>query len=83
MVLGLRDQWTRPAATQALSAEYLLKNRKPLDRIVYDISIARDRQVVKMKLESMGIKIERLTVEQEQNLSSRLGEEEFRQTART
>jgi adenosylhomocysteinase len=66
-------------ASQALSAEYLLKSvpsldktkgASSLDKIVYPVPAAIDRQVAKMKLESMGVNIDRLTVEQEHFLSS-------------
>ena len=52
----------------ALSAEYLLKNYATLDRAVYGVPAEIDRQVAKLKLESMGIKIDRLTMDQEQYL---------------
>ena len=54
----------------ALSAEYVLKNHSSLQRAVYGVPADIDRQVAKMKLESMGIKIDRLTVEQEQYLAT-------------
>ncbi len=50
----------------ALCAEYLLKNRPSLENRVYGVPEEIDRQAAKMKLESMGIKMDRLTVEQEQ-----------------
>lgn len=63
----------------ALSAEYLVKSvhafdktkgASSLDKLVYPVPDAIDRQVAKIKLESMGIKIDRLTMEQEQYLAS-------------
>ena len=57
-------------ANQALSAEYLVKNRETLRGEVYAAPIEIDRQVARLKLEAAGIKIDRLTVEQEQYLAS-------------
>ena len=57
-------------ANQALSAEYMVKNHATLEKRVYPVPEALDKQVAKMKLESMGVKIDRLTVEQEHYLSS-------------
>jgi adenosylhomocysteinase len=57
-------------ANQALSVEYLLKNAPTLEKKVYAVPENIDRQVAKMKLESMGIKIDRLTPEQEEYLAS-------------
>lgn len=54
----------------ALSVEYLLKNRPSLENRVYGVPAEIDRLVAKMKLEAMGIKIDRLTVEQEQYQTS-------------
>ena len=69
---------------QALSAEYLVKSvsaaldktidktkaASSLDPIVHPVPAAIDRQVAKIKLESMGIKTDRLTMEQEQFLAA-------------
>jgi len=57
-------------ANQALSAEYLLKHFGELERQVYSVPEAIDRQIAKLKLESMGVQIDRLTPEQEQYLAS-------------
>ncbi len=57
-------------ANRALSAEYLLKNRESLKAEVYGVPLEIDRQVARLKLEAMGIKIDRLTVEQEQYMAS-------------
>jgi adenosylhomocysteinase len=57
-------------ANQALAVDYLVKNRATLEKKVYSVPEALDKQVAKMKLESMGVKIDRLTVEQEHYLSS-------------
>ena len=52
-------------ANQALSVEYLLRNRERLEKRVYPVPEEIDRSVAKLKLESMGIKIDRLPPEQE------------------
>ena len=57
-------------ANQALSVEYLVKNYNQLQRVVYAVPEDLDKRVARMKLESMGIKIDRLTPEQEEYLSS-------------
>jgi adenosylhomocysteinase len=57
-------------ANQALSVEYLLKNSATLEKKVYGVPENIDKHVAKMKLESMGIKIDRLTPEQEEYLAS-------------
>jgi adenosylhomocysteinase len=57
-------------ANQALSAEYIVKNHASLERRVYRLPEDLDRQAAKMKLESMGVKIDRLTPEQEHYLAS-------------
>ncbi|MGA2590775.1 MAG: adenosylhomocysteinase [Bryobacteraceae bacterium] len=57
-------------ANQALSAEYMVKNHSSLEKRVYAVPEELDKQVARMKLESMGVKIDRLTPEQERYLSS-------------
>src|SRR5271163_2236263 len=57
-------------ANQALSAEYMVKNHSELEKRVYAVPEDLDKQVARMKLESMGVKIDRLTPEQERYLSS-------------
>jgi adenosylhomocysteinase len=57
-------------ANQALSVEYLIKNHKSLEKKVYPVPEDLDKRVAKMKLESMGIKIDRLTPQQEEYLAS-------------
>jgi adenosylhomocysteinase len=56
-------------ADQALSAEYLVKNYKTLEKKVFKVPEELDKKVAKLKLESMGIKIDRLTPEQEEYLA--------------
>jgi adenosylhomocysteinase len=57
-------------ANQALCSEYLVKNYASLEKKVYAVPIDLDKRVAKLKLESMGVKIDRLTAEQEEYLAS-------------
>jgi adenosylhomocysteinase len=57
-------------ANQALSCEFLVKNHKSLERKVYPVPEELDKKIARLKLESMGIKIDRLTPEQEEYLAS-------------
>src|SRR5713226_3358223 len=56
-------------ADQALSVEYMVKNFKTLEKRVYKVPDELDKRVAKLKLESMGIKIDRLSPEQEEYLA--------------
>jgi adenosylhomocysteinase len=56
-------------ADQALSVEYMVKNHDKLEKKVYRVPEDLDKRVAKLKLESMGIKIDRLSPEQEEYLS--------------
>ena len=56
-------------ADQALSVDYLVKNAGSLEKKVYSVPEAIDKQVARMKLESMGISIDKLTPEQEEYLT--------------
>ena len=57
-------------ADQALSCEYMVKNHASLEKNVYTVPADLDKRVAKLKLESLGIKIDRLTSEQEEYLAS-------------
>ena len=57
-------------ADQALCCEYMVKNYDSLEKQVYTVPAELDKRVAKLKLESMGIKIDRLTSEQEEYLAS-------------
>ncbi|MCX7724885.1 MAG: adenosylhomocysteinase [Thermodesulfovibrio sp.] len=57
-------------ANQALSAEYIFKNAKKLENKVYSVPEEIDREIARLKLESMGIKIDKLTKEQNKYLHS-------------
>jgi adenosylhomocysteinase len=56
-------------ANQALSAEYMAKNHKTMENKVYSVPDELDKQVAKMKLESMGFSIDKLSPEQEEYLA--------------
>jgi adenosylhomocysteinase len=56
-------------ADQALSVDYMVKNHQSLEKTVYRVPDDLDRRVARLKLESMGIKIDRLTPEQEEYLA--------------
>ena len=57
-------------ANQALAAEYLLKKGKQLNKEVYAVPARIDEMISRLKLKSMGIKIDTLTKEQKEYLSS-------------
>ena len=57
-------------ANQALCAEYMAKNAKTLDPTVHSVPKDIDQAVARLKLESMGVGIDRLTGEQEHYLAS-------------
>jgi len=57
-------------ANQALCLEYMVKNRGSLDIKVHPVPEAIDKQVARLKLQSMGITIDQLTPEQKRYLSS-------------
>jgi len=57
-------------ATQALASEWAVKNRRRLGPQVYDVPNEVEDWVARLKLASMGIRIDRLTKEQETYLSS-------------
>jgi adenosylhomocysteinase len=47
----------------------MVKNHASLQKTVYTVPVELDKRVAKLKLESMGIKIDRLTPEQEEYLA--------------
>ena len=57
-------------ANQALCCEYIAKNYKKLERKVYKVPDFIDRSIAKLKLESLGVKIDSLTKEQKIYLDS-------------
>ncbi len=56
-------------ADQALSCEFMVKNYSTLEKTVYKVPDELDKRVARLKLESMGIKIDKLTPEQEEYLA--------------
>ena len=56
-------------ALQALSAKYMLENHKTMENKVYDVPQEIDDYVARVKLESMNVKIDELTPEQQEYLS--------------
>src|SRR6201982_2005792 len=56
-------------ADQALSVDHMVKNQSKMERTVYTVPVELDKRVARLKLESMGIKIDRLTPEQEEYLA--------------
>ena len=57
-------------ANQALSAEFVTKNRKDLQPRVYVVPRDIDREIARLKLNAMGVEIDTLTPEQKSYLSS-------------
>src|SRR5262245_12954534 len=57
-------------ANQALGAEYAVHNAASLERKVYAVPDEIDREIARLKLETMGIDIDRLTEEQARYLAS-------------
>ena len=57
-------------ANQAVSAEYIVKHAKELKNQVYAVPEHLDQQIAKLKLDSMGFQIDKLTPEQEIYLAS-------------
>lgn len=57
-------------ANQALSAEYMAKHYKELKNQVYKVPDDIDKNIAALKLESLGIRIDRLTPEQKKYLAS-------------
>ena len=57
-------------ANQALSSEYMAKNAKKLERRVYVVPEAIDKEIARLKLKAMGVRIDKLTREQKEYLAS-------------
>src|SRR5581483_341423 len=57
-------------ANQALSAEYAVQNAATLERKVYPVPEAIDAEIARLKLETMGVEIDRLSEEQAKYLAS-------------
>jgi adenosylhomocysteinase len=57
-------------ANQALSLEYIVQHGEELENRVYTIPEDIDREIARLKLESMNVKIDKLTTQQENYLAS-------------
>ncbi|MGE5752782.1 MAG: adenosylhomocysteinase [Deltaproteobacteria bacterium] len=57
-------------ANQALSAEYLVRQRERLETRVYTVPEPIDREIARLKLRTTGIRIDSLTPEQKKYLAS-------------
>jgi adenosylhomocysteinase len=57
-------------ANQALGAEFMVTHAKELEKKVYSIPGVIDREIARLKLAAMGVKIDTLTPEQEKYLNS-------------
>ncbi len=57
-------------ANQALSAEYMVANADSLEPGVYPVPAEIDANIAKLKLETLGVRIDTLTPEQEKYLAS-------------
>src|ERR687895_1308420 len=57
-------------ANQALAVEWAVANAATLERKVYPVPDEIDREIARLKLETMGVQIDRLTEEQERYLAS-------------
>jgi len=57
-------------ANQALSAEFVVKNAAELEPKVYVVPEEIDREIARLKLETMGVEIDELTEEQARYLAS-------------
>ncbi|MBI3351442.1 MAG: adenosylhomocysteinase [Nitrospirae bacterium] len=57
-------------ANQALSAEYMVKNASQLEKKVYAVPKEIDKEIARLKLDGLGIHIDKLTREQEKYLAS-------------
>jgi adenosylhomocysteinase len=57
-------------ATQALASEWAVKKQKSLTPKVYEVPVDVENWVAKLKLSSMGIRIDSLSKEQQHYLTS-------------
>jgi adenosylhomocysteinase len=57
-------------ANQALSVEYMVKNADKLDKKVYSVPAEIDSEIARLKLNAMGVQIDKLTPEQQKYLNS-------------
>jgi adenosylhomocysteinase len=57
-------------ANQALAAEFVVRNAGQLERKVYVVPEEIDREIARLKLDTLGVEIDRLTEEQARYLAS-------------
>jgi adenosylhomocysteinase len=57
-------------ANQALSAEFVVSNAASLEKKVYPVPEEIDKEIARLKLETMGVAIDQLTEEQAKYLAS-------------
>jgi len=57
-------------ANQSLCAEYMFKNSKHLEKKVYPVPRVIDKEIARLKLAALGVKIDKLTPEQKKYLAS-------------
>lgn len=57
-------------ANQALCCEYIVRNGRNLEKMVYAVPEEIDQKIAALKLESLGVEIDTLTPEQERYLAS-------------
>jgi len=57
-------------ANQALASEFVVKNHKKLERKVYTLPDKVDQEIARIKLQSMGTTIDKLTADQKKYLAS-------------
>jgi adenosylhomocysteinase len=57
-------------ANQALAAEYAVQHVRALEKKVYRVPLVIDREIARLKLRSMGVRIDPLTAKQQQYLES-------------
>jgi adenosylhomocysteinase len=57
-------------ANQALCAEYMVRHGRELERKVYPVPVEIDREIARLKLQAMGVKIDALSPTQERYLAS-------------
>jgi adenosylhomocysteinase len=57
-------------ANQALATEYAIQHASSLEHKVYPVPVAIDEEIARLKLETMGVDIDKLTEEQAKYLAS-------------
>ncbi len=57
-------------ANQALGSEYMLAHAQELQPRVYTLPVELDKEIARLKLKAMGVRIDTLTPEQDKYLNS-------------